>query len=259
MHGGRSTVTMSTSAALLLILGFCAGAHALKLPSYIKACSRNDPNINDCAKKSATEAIPHFINGDPKYRIPPLEPIIINELSVKKGSNNFGMEFIATNAEMRGLKDTVIREIRLDLKKQHIEYDLLFPEVNITSRYNISGRVLVLPITGDGIAEINLKNVSCVIAYDFVKKLNPELKQEVLIPSKSTLTFNAMAMKIHLSNLFNGDKFLGDNMNHFLNENWQELIREMGPPVGEAINQFVSALLSNVFELVPYDDAFLDV
>jgi len=31
--------------------------------AYIKPCSRNDPNINACAKEHAIDAIPHFING----------------------------------------------------------------------------------------------------------------------------------------------------------------------------------------------------
>ncbi|XP_069688436.1 protein takeout-like [Periplaneta americana] len=250
---------MSTSSVLLLILGSCVGAHALKMPSYMKACSRNDPNINECAKKSAIESIPHFINGDPKYRIPPLDPIILDELSVKKGSNNFGMEFIATKAELTGLKDVTVNAIRIDPKSLHTEYAFSFKILNITSRYNISGRVLLLPITGDGIAKINLNDVSAVYSFDVLKKLNPHIKKEVGLPANTTFTFDVKGMKIHLDNLFNGDKFLGENMNHFLNENWQELLKEMGPAVGEALNQFITAMLNNIFELVPIEESLPDL
>jgi len=34
---------------------------------------------------------------------------------------------------------------------------------------------------------------------------------------------------IHLDNLFNGDKALGDRMNEFLNENWKALAEEVRP------------------------------
>ena len=45
-------------------------------------------------------------------------------------------------------------------------------------------------------------------------------------------------------------------MNTFLNENWRELVRDLAPPVGDAVGQVVNAILSNIFELVPYDEGF---
>jgi hypothetical protein len=39
---------------------------------------------------------------------------------------------------------------RIDLQRQHIEYDLFFPELDIQFRYNVSGKILILPITGNG-------------------------------------------------------------------------------------------------------------
>jgi len=38
----------------------------------------------------------------------------------------------------------------MDLKNRHIEYDLFFPNVEGPFRYNVSGRVLRLPIYGSG-------------------------------------------------------------------------------------------------------------
>ncbi|KAJ4432281.1 hypothetical protein ANN_20899 [Periplaneta americana] len=190
---------------------------------------------------------------------------------------------------------------RIDPKSLHTEYAFSFKILNITSRYNISGRVLLLPITGDGIAKINLSkatqctvvakkpnrllqliqknpvlcivsncgnfnmdseardDVSAVYSFDVLKKLNPHIKKEVGLPANTTFTFDVKGMKIHLDNLFNGDKFLGENMNHFLNENWQELLKEMGPAVGEALNQFITAMLNNIFELVPIEESLPDL
>jgi hypothetical protein len=45
-------------------------------------------------------------------------------------------------------------------------------------------------------------------------------------------------------------------MNSFLNENWRDLIRDLAPPIGEALSQVVQQILTNIFELVPYDVAF---
>jgi len=45
-------------------------------------------------------------------------------------------------------------------------------------------------------------------------------------------------------------------MNTFLNENWRELVRDLGPPIGELVNDIVKSVLTNIFELVPYDESF---
>jgi hypothetical protein len=45
-------------------------------------------------------------------------------------------------------------------------------------------------------------------------------------------------------------------MNTFMNENWRELVRDLAPPIGEIISQVVQRILSNIFELVPFDEAF---
>jgi hypothetical protein len=47
-------------------------------------------------------------------------------------------------------------------------------------------------------------------------------------------------------------------MNTFLNENWKELVRDLAPPVGEAVSQVVQRILTTIFELVPFDDAFTE-
>jgi len=38
----------------------------------------------------------------------------------------------------------------MDLKNQHNVFELFFPYVEMHSKYNVSGQVLLLPITGRG-------------------------------------------------------------------------------------------------------------
>lgn len=45
---------------------------------------------------------------------------------------------------------------RIDLQKHRIEYDLFFPVMDVQFRYNVSGKVLILPIRGDGQGNIML-------------------------------------------------------------------------------------------------------
>lgn len=49
---------------------------------------------------------------------------------------------------------------------------------------------------------------------------------------------------------------LGENMNTILNENWKDLLREIGPAVGDALASVFRNTLSSVAQLVPYDVLF---
>jgi hypothetical protein len=46
--------------------------------------------------------------------------------------------------------DSDVSRYRIDLKMQHIEYDLFMPQLDIRCQYNVLGKVLILPITGSG-------------------------------------------------------------------------------------------------------------
>jgi hypothetical protein len=50
--------------------------------------------------------------GDPKYRVPVLDPLLVEQLSVKQGSSNFGLSFTATNITLIGLKNVQVKNIR---------------------------------------------------------------------------------------------------------------------------------------------------
>jgi hypothetical protein len=61
--------------------------------------------------------------GDPKYRVPPLDPLLIEELSVKQGSSNFGLSFTARNVSIRGLKNVQVKAVRSGSSSQQQDSD----------------------------------------------------------------------------------------------------------------------------------------
>lgn len=46
-------------------------------------------------------------------------------------------------------------------------------------------------------------------------------------------------------------------MNKFLNENWEDASREIGPSIAEALSRVIDGILKNICETVPYKDLFL--
>jgi hypothetical protein len=60
------------------------------------------------------------VAGDPKYKVPSLDPILIEELSVAQGSSNFGLSFLARNATLWGLKNVQVEDIRYEAALPHL-------------------------------------------------------------------------------------------------------------------------------------------
>lgn len=63
---------------------------------------------------------------------------------------------------------------------------------------------------------------------------------------------------MHFSNLFNGDKLLGDNMNLFLNSNWEEILKEVKPSIIASFGKLFLSIVNNVFAKIPYNEMFAD-
>ncbi|RZF42956.1 hypothetical protein LSTR_LSTR004258 [Laodelphax striatellus] len=230
---------------------------ALKLPPYISPCKKSEPDLDACVVKHGQQAIPKFINGDPKYRVPKLDPLEITELVVNQGTRQIGLSLRLKNTKIYGLRNAKFVKSTTDLVKRHIEWDFTIDWIQILGRYVVSGQVLVLPITGEGAANVTITDLKITYKYDWdlIKKANGK---EYMNFTKSEINFENGRTYFKLENLFNGDKTLGDNMNFFLNENWKEVTQELGPAVGEAISEVFRLLLTNIADLVPYEYIYPD-
>lgn len=102
--------------------------------------------------------------------------------------------------------------------------------------------------------------------------------------TKSSIDYENGRAYFQLENLFNGDKLLGnsfvisissrgkekklitstftyagENLLHFLNENWKEVTTEIGPAIGEAISEVFRIILTNIADLVPWEYIYPDI
>lgn len=61
---------------------------------------------------------------------------------------------------------------------------------------------------------------------------------------------------VRLDNLFNGDKFLGDQMNKFLNDNWKDVRSEVIPAIKKVIESIAKQILNSFLNDIPFDNIF---
>lgn len=78
------------------------------------------------------------------------------------------------------------------------------PKITITGKYKIDGRVLVLPIQGEGDAHLIFDNADLIVKYK--PKVIEKNGKKYVQTEKFQLDFDTTQLHINLENLFNGDK-----------------------------------------------------
>ncbi|XP_044761620.1 protein takeout-like [Coccinella septempunctata] len=234
---------------LVLVLVTAQGAH---LPPYISPCKVRSPDFSACAVKSGNEAIPHLANGEKKLGIPTLNPLIVPFIELSAGD----LRLNGTDTVVNGLLTMKLEDMKVDLATKSVILTVRSTEISLDLNYNMGGKIVALPIEGKGKGNIKFYNMKAVFSFDFEEtgrkgNIYAEIKNDHLdiFPEKMT---------IQLDNLFNGNKQLGDTTNQFLNENWQEVLKEFGPAIAEIISSVTRSILVPLCRKVPLNEIFTD-
>ena len=143
----------------------------------------------------------------------------------------------------------------------------------LKGNYKSEGRVLILPIVGDGDCEIVCSKFKLItikkllnffsfaenIAFKYAFDLKPvEKKGQIYAELHHVkLDIKPELVQFQFNNLFNGDKALGDNMNKFMNDNWHEIYQELEPSFTKALSLISKQMINNVFAKQPYETFFV--
>lgn len=195
-------------------------------------------------------ALKFLKNGNKKFQIISLEPLNFKNLHINQGHGPVAIDLLFPDVNFHGLSDGKISEVTNDWKQMKAK--AYFKTLHLKGEYEISGKVLVLPIQGKGPCDIEFDDMTVNVTIDFqeieknkkqvfdVKKFHIELQ-----PKKTVYSFQ---------NLFNGNKALGDNMNVFLNENSRELLEELKPAFSKGFDAILAKISNLVFHKLPVDE-----
>jgi len=246
---------------LVVIASFSlvAVVHSGKFPSEeIEQCTAGD---SDCLARVVNYVLLNKNQGLRPIGLVPIEPLIIDKLDIVQGGQspvNIVLNF--RNIALTGVSNGKIKSVKgfdpdFDGKKMEIKakFD---GSVTLAGNYKISGRVLILPIQGNGKCNLTLNN------FDFTIKFLPKAVEKngkihmQVNKAKASIT-NVGRLYLYFGDLFNGDKALGDNMNLFLNDNWQEIFNELRVSVEGAFANIFKNLVNQVFMTLPYKELFI--
>ncbi|CAH1636530.1 unnamed protein product [Spodoptera littoralis] len=192
----------------------------------IQKCQLSDP---ECLKKTAQTFVETFTSGIPEVGSEVLEPVHIDVIKIDLS----GLKLTVRDADVKGLKKSVIDKLKVDTAKKVIELTYHVAPIVLKGKYKAGGMLLILPISGDGDVTIKIKNLAITLTmpYDIVK--NEQGKDVIELKSYKYTYENNENTHFKLTNLFNGNKQLSDAMLTFMNENWKAISQEFGNPMLE--------------------------
>ncbi|EFA05636.1 Circadian clock-controlled protein-like Protein [Tribolium castaneum] len=239
---------------LLIVFVVALKCQAVKFPHTFKLCKRSDPDFPKCLREAAEFNIHQLVHPFKDLRIPGLKPLLIPSLVIGSGKRAVAVEQRFHNCNFHGFEHVLLEKFEFDFKKNTLIIDSHIPEVTKKCDYKLSGRVLLLPIQGEGESTIVLKNVTIAgyFNYETVKRSGKTYLRFV----DHHLSLDVSHVYYHFDNLFNGDKALGDNINKVLNDNWSEVFEDVKGGYSEVMNQIIQTLLNNFWSVVSLEDAF---
>nr|AFD34185.1 takeout like [Argyresthia conjugella] len=223
---------------------------SIALPEYITQCKRSDPNLNSCALQSAKDSLHRFSLGDKSRGLGPLDPLYVPEMTVYVPNQN-GIKVAFLDNYFSGLSNLKLDDLRFDLNKKMITADGMV-SLDVKGRYELSGKILVVPVRSNGDSTIVLKNTDLHIKfwYEHVQGDDGKVHWKIF---KHDIKYEVEKATFKLDNLLN-DKAIGDQINRLLNEMWKEIITEVGPSIAKSL---IGAVVQNVgalLEQVSYDE-----
>ncbi|XP_055679564.1 protein takeout-like [Lutzomyia longipalpis] len=245
---------MITSVVALIFICVC---NAAQFPENLEKCRYGDSN---CLTQVTQSIIKDHYNGLPELNLVQLDPVTIKTIAIENSGNRaVNIRLVFHNVTLHGLKDITITRITgfpedFDGAKNEIEFSA--PVFQLIGQYRINGRVLILPIQGNGQSNSTLENVK--IRLRFTGRKMSKDGQDYLQTNNTKITMTSTKLWMNFENLFNGDKVLGDTTNAFLNENWMDIFNELKPNISKSYAAAIQTIINKVFAKFPYKEYFLE-
>lgn len=247
------TVLAKATVLVVLLVEVTIGAETLRdIPEFLHICQVQQPQYETCVTNSINDLKPYLKVGVPEYHIPSLEPLKLKALSASP-SNSF--KVYANDINVYGASNFEINKVKLDFTNMLINVDVALPNIAIDGKYDIDGKILLLPIRGSGPLSGNFSECigACKIKGERYFDENG-VERIRIIDFKMKISVGKGMLK--LDNLFEGEKILGDVVNSAINSNFQLFLREFSPLLEMALSDAFRDISDKIVQQFSFPQLF---
>ncbi|KAF6200076.1 hypothetical protein GE061_006377 [Apolygus lucorum] len=237
---------------LVVLATLVCASYAKKFPDGWITCKLDDPKHNECLRGAIQRTLPDLVKGMPKFGIKTIDPLTFEKIAIKQGNGPISLDLTFDDLDIYGIHDGTVDNV-VNNKWKNVTADVSVPKLSVTAKhYKMKGKMLVLPIEGEGKAKLALDNFKAKIICEF----GEETKGGKVYYKMNKMHIKLDCDKFHqdYENLFAGNKQLADQMKVFLDENHKEVFRELSPSLGEALSAGLLQLSNRLFSKIPKDE-----
>ncbi|XP_029669800.1 protein takeout [Formica exsecta] len=241
---------------VIFLFAVVATTTTLELPSNFKVCKRSDPKVLDCVADAVKDAIISMAKGLKSFKILPLEPLAISSVKIGESQGAVSIEQEYRNIKLHGLtKGLQLYNYQIDWDNLIFRSETFTPQVDFVADYKLEGKVLLLPVQGEGRSNITMYNLTTKHEIHFEKfQKDGETYMRAV---KYSIKLFSKHKTLRFDNLFNGNTFLGEEMNKFLNTNGDLLFKELQASYEETFSLVFIKITNDIFTRVPMNKIFM--
>ncbi|XP_013114230.1 protein takeout-like [Stomoxys calcitrans] len=244
-------MTIKVIVILHVIIGAVLGA----FPDDPKPCKYGDA---DCFGKLFEYFVSEKHNGDDSIGLTSIDPLPIKKIPVSVGSDSpVNVDLVVYDGKAEGVKTLKFVKMKGFGKDIAVNHEIVCQSESLvtTGHYNVTGKVLLLPVSGHDMCNITLLKPTATLGWTGV----PYEKdgETYMKPDKFYLHLEPQGVIVNFNNLYN-DKALSDNMNKILNENIKEIYPEIANFVDKGFASIVRKVITKIFATYPYEKFFIN-
>ncbi|XP_053691825.1 putative beta-carotene-binding protein [Sabethes cyaneus] len=243
---------------LLCAYGAISGAVAdfvddpdVQLPSYMRICNRDDPELGRCIKDSIQRLLPELHTGIPSIDFPAIDPFIQDSSYFEYKNQQIQGSMHIKNAKSYGLSKAQIRDVRAtaDDDSFQMEVDVYFPKLITEGKFKGEGRFNAIKVVSKGYFNITTTDVSTT--WNISGKTAERNSEQYLLIDKFDMSPEVGDMKIYATGLF-PDAGLNQVALDFVNQYWPSLYKQMLPETRQAWEPIMLDVINKMFNRIPY-------
>ncbi|KAF2878874.1 hypothetical protein ILUMI_27294 [Ignelater luminosus] len=227
-----------------------------EIPNYIHICKREDPELSACIANSVNTLIPYLKVGIPELDVPPLEPLQLNDVQLKLGSDDAKIATNITNIHVWGASSFQLLSLRaiVSPNANTFHFNVNVPRLQLLGQYAIDTKILFLNLKGNGPLEINITDYSfnCTMNGHKIEK-NDVTYLEF---ERMECSMNFKNVNVLLKHIFNGNALLGNTTNTVINQNVDMFYKEIKPSLVEALGKTFTDIANKITLRFSYDELF---
>ncbi|KAL9897290.1 protein takeout-like isoform 2-T2 [Glossina fuscipes fuscipes] len=241
---------------IFLVLYGLSHILACDLPPEIKKCKAGD---HVCITQTMNDIIRLYPDGNPLFNMPSLKLVKLDKLIVSKSDSKAPLQlnFQLFDIKITGLdKAKILGTKGFEKDTEYHEVEFQVPFVKMNARYEINGKLLLLPVKGTGHGEFTHKDLHIILKHKIA--LEKRKGKNYIKTIKLWTSSKPESSTYDFENLFDGNKELADATNKVLTENSQDVWNAMGEEFSRGIAQVIEELLLPTLECLAYDDFFAE-